>query len=78
MVLKIVGAAISAFFPTQYVVHIVIGVVTILVLRAFSKGRTTNRERDLHARTIVITVCKILNFGGRNNIECLRRVDLHP
>ncbi|KAG5636038.1 hypothetical protein H0H81_009311 [Sphagnurus paluster] len=55
MVLKIASAAYSTFFPTQYVVHIVIGIVTVLVLRAFSQGRRTNRERDLHARKILIT-----------------------
>ncbi|RDB20573.1 putative oxidoreductase C19A8.06 [Hypsizygus marmoreus] len=55
MVLKIVGAAVSAFFPTQYAVHIAIAIVTILLLHAFSQGRTTNRERDLHGRTILVT-----------------------
>ncbi|KAG5644298.1 hypothetical protein DXG03_008716 [Asterophora parasitica] len=55
MVLKLAGAAFSAFFPTQYAVHIVLAIVTVLVLRAFSQGRRTNRERDLHARKILIT-----------------------
>ncbi|KAG6901751.1 hypothetical protein C0995_008316 [Termitomyces sp. Mi166 len=57
MVLKIAGAAYTAFFPTQYAVHVVIGLVTVLVLRAFSQGRKTNRERDLHGRKILVTVC---------------------
>ena len=56
MVLRIVEAFASKYFPTQYLVHIAIGIVTLLVLRAFSQGRTTNRERDLHARTIMLTV----------------------
>jgi len=57
MVLKILGAAVSStFFPTQYVVHIVVAIVTILALRAFSQGRRTNRERDLHARIVLVTV----------------------
>lgn len=55
MVLRILEAAARAFFPTQYVVHISIAVVTILILRAVSQGRSTNRERDLHARTILVT-----------------------
>ncbi|KAF5374678.1 hypothetical protein D9615_008988 [Tricholomella constricta] len=55
MVLKIAGAAFSAFFPTKYVVHIVLAIVTVLVLRAFSQGRRTNRERDLNARKILVT-----------------------
>lgn len=56
MVLQLVGAIFSAFFPTQYTAHIVMALVTILALRAFSQGRTTNRERDLHARVILVTV----------------------
>ncbi|PPQ73384.1 hypothetical protein CVT26_015487 [Gymnopilus dilepis] len=55
MVLRIAEAFASKYFPTQYLVHIAIGIVTLLVLRAFSQGRTTNRERDLHARTILLT-----------------------
>ncbi|GLB37969.1 putative short chain dehydrogenase reductase family protein [Lyophyllum shimeji] len=55
MVLKILGAAFSAFFPTAYTVHIVVGIITVLVFRAFSQGRRTNRERDLHARKILVT-----------------------
>jgi hypothetical protein len=56
MVLGIAEALASSFFPTNYVVHIGIGILTILVLRAFSQGRKTDRERDLHARTILLTV----------------------
>ncbi|KAF8058635.1 hypothetical protein FPV67DRAFT_1427927 [Lyophyllum atratum] len=55
MVLKIADAAFSTFFPTQYVVHIVAAIVAVVVLRAFSQGRRTNRERDLHARKILVT-----------------------
>ncbi|KAG6816743.1 hypothetical protein H0H87_003332 [Tephrocybe sp. NHM501043] len=55
MVLKLAEAAYNAFFPTKYVVHIIVGLVTVLVLRAFSQGRRTNRERDLHARKILVT-----------------------
>jgi len=55
MVLGIAEALASSFFPTNYVVHIGIGILTILILRAFSQGRKTNRERDLHARTILLT-----------------------
>ncbi|KAF8154239.1 hypothetical protein B0H34DRAFT_721082 [Crassisporium funariophilum] len=55
MVLKIVEAAASTYFPTQYIVHIVVGIVAILAFRAFSQGKRTNRERDLHARVVLIT-----------------------
>ena len=56
MVLKIVEAFASSFLPTQYIVHIVVGIVIILTLRAVSQGRRTTRERDLHGRTVLITV----------------------
>ncbi|KIJ92013.1 hypothetical protein K443DRAFT_685512 [Laccaria amethystina LaAM-08-1] len=55
MVLKIVEAFASSFFPTQYIVHIVFGIVVVLTLRAVCQGRRTTRERDLHARTVLIT-----------------------
>ena len=68
MVLKVAEALASTYFPTQYILHIGIAFITILVLHAFSQGRRTNRERDLHARVVLITVCstlsakKLINF----------------
>lgn len=56
MVLKAAEALVSAYFPTRYIFHISIAFIVILVLRAFSQGRRTNRERDLHARVVLITV----------------------
>ena len=56
MVLKIVEAFASSFFPTQYIVHIAVGVVIVLTLRAVSQGQRTTRERDLHGKTVLITV----------------------
>lgn len=55
MVLGILEAAARTFFPSQYVLHISIVVITVFVLRAVTQGRKTNRERDLHARTILVT-----------------------
>ncbi|EDQ98775.1 uncharacterized protein LACBIDRAFT_296746 [Laccaria bicolor S238N-H82] len=55
MVLKITEAFASSFFPTQYIVHIVVGIVVVLTLHAVCQGRRTTRERDLHARTVLIT-----------------------
>lgn len=46
---------IAQYFPSQYAVHISAAVVTVLVLRAFSQGPRTSRERDLHGRVILIT-----------------------
>ncbi|KAG6819899.1 hypothetical protein H0H93_007612 [Arthromyces matolae] len=57
----IAGAAYSAFFPTQYVVHIVIGLVTVLVLRAFSQGKRTNRERVWEAYEEALKAWELAN-----------------
>lgn len=56
MVLRIAEAFASRFFPTQYLIHIGVGILSLLVLRAFSQGRRTDRERDLHARIVLVTV----------------------
>jgi hypothetical protein len=56
MVLKVAATAVTAIVPSQYYIHAVIALVTILVVRAFAQGRKTNRERDLHARVILVTV----------------------
>ncbi|KAJ3756819.1 hypothetical protein EV360DRAFT_95550 [Lentinula raphanica] len=55
MVLNILEILGTKYFPTQYTVHIVALIAAIFALRAYSQGRATNRERDLHARTILIT-----------------------
>ncbi|KXN86022.1 hypothetical protein AN958_10579 [Leucoagaricus sp. SymC.cos] len=55
MVLKVAQALADKFFPYQYAYHILIGLIALTVLRAFSQGRTTNRERDLHNRTFLVT-----------------------
>ncbi|PBK79907.1 hypothetical protein ARMGADRAFT_1049090 [Armillaria gallica] len=56
MVLGILDAAISsAYFPKNYVPHIVTAAASLVLIRAFSQGRTTSRDRDLHARTILVT-----------------------
>ena len=56
MVLKVVTTAVTAVIPSNYYVHALLAIVTILVVRAFARGRSTNRERDLHARVILVTV----------------------
>ncbi|PCH35673.1 hypothetical protein WOLCODRAFT_107668 [Wolfiporia cocos MD-104 SS10] len=55
MVLQIAYAAVSAIFPTKYYVHIACASLVLLVAYAFAQGRTTNRERDLHARVVILT-----------------------
>lgn len=57
MVLPILDAVFnSPFFPSSYVPHIIMAVAVVLVIRAFAQGKTTSRDRDLHARTILMTV----------------------
>ncbi|KAF9026991.1 hypothetical protein BDZ89DRAFT_1067167 [Hymenopellis radicata] len=56
MVLTILEAAVnSPYFPSNYVRHIVLGFAGVLAIRAFSQGKTTGRDRDMHARVILVT-----------------------
>jgi hypothetical protein len=56
MVLKILGAVLPVVLAQNYYLHIFIGIVTVIALHTFAQGRSTTRERDLHARVILITV----------------------
>ena len=40
----------SAYFPTAVVI------LLLTIIRAYTQGRRTNRDRDLHARTVILTV----------------------
>ncbi|KAJ8517005.1 hypothetical protein ONZ45_g5766 [Pleurotus djamor] len=55
MVLQVVLSAASALYSSHYFVHIIAGFTAVYVLHAFAQGKRTSRERDLHARTIIIT-----------------------
>ncbi|GBE85001.1 hypothetical protein SCP_0701860 [Sparassis crispa] len=55
MVLQIAYAALSSVLPPKYYPHAVVALVVLLVVHAFARGRTTNRDRDLHARVILVT-----------------------
>ncbi|KAJ7921328.1 hypothetical protein B0H13DRAFT_152247 [Mycena leptocephala] len=54
MVLKLLAAA-YAHFPTEYTVHVVTTLIVVLATRRISQGRKTTRERDMHARVVVLT-----------------------
>lgn len=57
MVLKILYALGTAILPSsEYYTHLVVAAVGIVTVYAFAQGRKTSRERDLHGRTILITV----------------------
>ncbi|KAH7912711.1 hypothetical protein BJ138DRAFT_1060539 [Hygrophoropsis aurantiaca] len=55
MVLKVLAAAVSAWLPSNYYVHILVAIGAVVVVHAFAQGRTTSRERDMHARVVLIT-----------------------
>jgi hypothetical protein len=61
MVLKILYAFGSAILPEKYYTHVVLAVVAVITVYTFAQGRKTNRERDLHGRTILITAASYLN-----------------
>ncbi|KAJ7093390.1 hypothetical protein B0H15DRAFT_938408 [Mycena belliarum] len=54
MVLKMLASA-APYFPTEYTVHIVATLIAVLTVRTIAQGRKTTRERDLHARVILVT-----------------------
>lgn len=54
--LEVAYTLISSVLPSKYYLHVGVTAVVLLVIYAFAQGRTTNRERDLHARVILVTV----------------------
>jgi hypothetical protein len=62
MVLKILYAAGTTILPPQYYTHAVVAVVGIVTVYTFAQGRKTDRERDLHGRTILITAASRSNI----------------
>lgn len=55
MVLEVVYAAASQIIPSGYTVHLCVAAVALVIIYAFAQGRSTTRERDLHARVVVVT-----------------------
>ncbi|KAI6099286.1 hypothetical protein EDD16DRAFT_1659363 [Pisolithus croceorrhizus] len=55
MVLKMLGAAVNTLLPPKYYVHACLAVLLIVIFHAFAQGRRTNRERDMHARVVLVT-----------------------
>ncbi|KAJ2932308.1 hypothetical protein H1R20_g4800, partial [Candolleomyces eurysporus] len=45
----------SSYFPRSYVPHILLASLAVAILHALSQGRKTSRDRDLHARTVILT-----------------------
>ncbi|ETW74702.1 hypothetical protein HETIRDRAFT_447059 [Heterobasidion irregulare TC 32-1] len=55
MVLKIAHATLTSILPSKYYTHAVLVIVAIITIHAYAQGRKTNRERDLHGRSIIVT-----------------------
>lgn len=56
MVLEVAYAVLSDVLPSKYWLRLVFAVVGVVILRTLSQGRKTTRERNLHARVILVTV----------------------
>ena len=56
MVIQAAYSLSTYLLPPKYYPHAVVAGITGVVVYAFAQGRATNRERDLHARKIIITV----------------------
>jgi hypothetical protein len=67
-VLNILYAVGSTILPAEYYTHAILAVVGIITIYTFAQGRKTNRERDLHGRTILITVASRLNLHFLTNL----------
>ena len=80
MVLQVVYGALTAVLPPRYWPHAAVAGALLLVVYAYAKGPRTNRERDLHARVVLLTVsvcfrsrsvglldlglCEVVSSGG--------------
>ena len=58
MPLPVLVSLVPKLFASPYLIHIAIVLFAVSVVRAYAQGRTTDRERDLHGRTILLTVSK--------------------
>ncbi|KAM5537879.1 hypothetical protein V8D89_008355 [Ganoderma adspersum] len=55
MVLQVLYTAATTVLPFNYWPHAAVAVAVLLVIYAYAQGRSTTRERDLHARVIILT-----------------------
>ncbi|KAH8110510.1 hypothetical protein DFH11DRAFT_1620114 [Phellopilus nigrolimitatus] len=55
MPLHILATLLPKYYPSQYQVQIGLLVIAIVAIRTYAQGRSTNRERDLHGRVILLT-----------------------
>ncbi|EMD33013.1 hypothetical protein CERSUDRAFT_118434 [Gelatoporia subvermispora B] len=55
MVLQVAYVAISTILPSKYWLRAGVTAGALLIVHAFARGPNTSRERNLHARTVIIT-----------------------
>ena len=63
MVLQVLYTAATTVLPFNYWPHAAVVVAVLLVIYAYAQGRSTTRERDLHARVIILTVSPLIDIG---------------
>lgn len=56
-------------YSGQYYVQIAVALLALAVVRAYAQGRNTSRERDLHARVILLTVSQVLLSTANSKIS---------
>ncbi|CDO77607.1 hypothetical protein BN946_scf184936.g32 [Trametes cinnabarina] len=75
MVLQFVYAAVSTIVPPKYWPHALVAATALAVIYAYAQGRQTTRERDLHARYILLTVTLVADMLPNGADTPLRFVD---
>ena len=56
MPIHILSTGIGNIVPSQYYLPLAVGLIGATFLRAWASGPSNTRERDLHGRTIIVTV----------------------
>ena len=67
MVLQVLYNAATTILPFKYWPYAGVAAAVLVVIYAYAQGRSTNRERDLHARVILLTVS--MHFS----VQCVGR-----
>ncbi|PIL33747.1 hypothetical protein GSI_04372 [Ganoderma sinense ZZ0214-1] len=55
MVLQVLYTAATTVLPFNYWPHAAVAAAVFVVIYAYAQGRSTTRERDLHARVVILT-----------------------
>ncbi len=56
MVLQVAYGALTTVLPPKYWPHALVVSTILVVIYAYTQGRQTTRERDLHGRIMLLTV----------------------